>query len=201
MMASRSETPGFKEEGFPAFLFNFDQFLKMDEAGVFADREGPIELIEGRVMTVAPASADHANVVIDLAVNLANALKASGVVGLKVLSQATLRIGDHSAPEPDVFVARPDHGRRFYEARDAVFVAEVSVTTVQPDQSFKRPLYARAGIPELWILEPGQRSIHVHRHPQSDGDWGETFIVTDGVVSPLFAPEIQIALADVFGGA
>lgn len=191
--------PGFRDEGIPAFLFNFEQFRKMDDAGVFADGEGRIELIDGRLTAMAPASAEHANVVIDLAVNLANALKASGVAGLKVLSQATLRIGDDSAPEPDVFVARPDHGRRYYEAADAVFVAEVSVTTVQPDQSLKRPLYARAGIAELWILEPGQRSIHVHREPRPDGSWGEIFAVTQGVASPLFAPEIRIALADVFG--
>lgn len=195
------KTPGFEDDGFPAFLFNFEQFEKMDEAGVFADRDGRIELIEGRLMTMAPASAEHANVIIDLAVNLANALKASGVAGLKVLSQATLRIGDHSAPEPDVFVARPDHGRQYYDAEDAVFVAEVSVTTFQPDQSFKRPMYARAGIPELWILEPRHLSIHVHRQPQADGTWGETFTVTEGVVSPLFAPAIRIALSDVFAAA
>lgn len=197
-MSSASHGPGFEDEGIPSFLFNFDQFEKMDDAGVFADQDGRVELIEGRLIHMAPPGADHSNVTSDLMVDLAVALRGSGIKGLKVLSQGTVKIEEHSGPEPDVFVARVAPGRKYYQAEDAVLVVEVSVTTLRLDRSVKRPMYARAGIAEYWIVEPEARSIHVHRQPNSDGSWGEEFTVTGGAVSPLFAPRIAIALDDVF---
>jgi Uma2 family endonuclease len=182
-------------------LFDFAAYERMDEAGLFAGRPGKVELIEGTICEMAPPAGDHTDVTSDLHLGLGMAVKAVPHLGLKVLTQGTLRIGDHSAPEPDVFVARPRGGRRYYEAADAVLVVEVSVTTLDDDRRVKAPLYAQAGIPELWIAEPETRSIRVYRGPRSDGTWDSETILVEGAVSPLFAPAIRIALADVFPAA
>lgn len=189
---------GFDEKGARPFLFDFDQFEKMDAAGVFAGREGRTELIEGKVVQMSPAGAEHTKVTSRLLAYLFNALETLDTNDLLALTQGTVRIGNHSAPEPDVFVARSVPGRKYFEARDAELVIEVTVTTFNPDHSIKRPMYARAGVPELWIVEPSNRVVHVNRQPRNDGTWGETFTVTEGAVHPLFAPQISIALDDVF---
>lgn len=196
-MTDATYGPGFEDEGMPSFLFNFDQFERMEDAGVFADR-GRVELIEGRLIAMAPPGADHSDVTVDLLVDLANALKNSGVEGLRVASQGTVKIGEHSGPEPDVFVARRVHGHKYYQAEDAVLVIEVSVTTLRLDQSVKRPMYARAGIAEYWIVDVEARTVHVHRQPHGNGVWGQEFSVSEGAINPLFAPQISIALDDVF---
>ncbi len=198
VMSDASYGPGVEDEGIPSFLFNFDDFEKLEEIGLFDDREGRVELIEGTLIQMAPPGADHSDVILDLAFSLKDALGTPEDGALRVGSQSTLRIGDHSAPEPDVFVARRAKGQKYYLAEDAVLVVEVAVTTFRADESVKRPVYARAAIAELWIVEPSTRSIHVHRQPHSDGTWGEQFSVTEGSVSPLFAPQISIALDDVF---
>ncbi|WGM45173.1 hypothetical protein KOAAANKH_00033 [Brevundimonas sp. NIBR10] len=189
-------------EGVRPFLFDFADYEQLDELGVFSDREGQIELIEGVIVQMAPPSGEHTDVTSDMVLGLGLAVRRSPNLGLKVLTQGTLKIGDHSAPEPDVFVARPRlAGKKYYEAADAVLVVEVSISTADADKTVKAPLYARAGIPELWIVEPEQTSVTVYRGPRPDGEWADIQTVTEGAVSPLFSPEIAIVLADLFPAA
>lgn len=195
-MTALSASSGFEDEGVSSFLFDFDLFEKLDDVGAFA--QGRVELIEGRLIQMAPPGADHSNVISDLIVDLANAIKTSGVGGLRVVTQGTIKIQEHSGPEPDVFVARRVPGQKYYHAEDTVLVVEVSVTTLRLDQTVKSPMYARAAIAEYWIVDPATRSIRVHRDPIADGTWGDTYVVSEGTISPLFAPEIALSLADIF---
>lgn len=198
-MSSVIDRPGFAEEASPPFLFSFDQFAKMDEAGVFAG-QGRVELIEGRLIEMAPPAADHTQVTSELMGQFYVALRSGAHGGLHALTQGTLKIADHSGPEPDVFVARRRPGQKYYLSEDCVLVIEVAVTTLNTDKTLKRPMYARAAIPEFWLVEPEHRSIRVHRRPGPDGEWGEEVTVTEGAVRPLFAPEIEIVLDQVFAG-
>jgi len=187
------------QEGIRPFLFDFAKFEQLDELGIFTDREGRVELIEGMIVHMAPPGGEHTDVTSDMVLSLGLAMRRSPELGLKVLTQGTLKIGDHNAPEPDVFVARPrERGKKYYEATDAVLVIEVSISTADADKRIKAPLYARAGIPELWIVEPEQASVTLYRGPRPDGEWDQVSIVTSGHVSPLFAPQIEIVLADLF---
>jgi len=88
-------------------------------------------------------------------------------------------------------------GRKpYHEAADAVLVVEVS--TADADKTVKVPLYARAGIAELWIVEPEKGSVTRYRAPCPDGTRDEVRTVTEGHASPLFAPQIQISLTELF---
>jgi len=200
-MASEGQIP--KEawgvrEGLRPFLFDFADYERMGEAGVFAHHEGRVELIEGMIVQMAPAGFDHVNVTSDMLGLLYVGLRTELSAGFKVLTQGTLRIGNHSAPEPDVFVARVTGRKKYYEAADAVLVIEVSVSTADADKVVKAPLYARAAIPELWIVEPEQASVTQYRGPRPDGTWDQVTTVTEGDVSPLFTSTIAISLSELF---
>lgn len=196
-MTSLSGSHGM-EDGARRFLFDFEAYERMADAGVFGDKGGRVELIEGVVVDMAPAGMEHARVNSDLLARLHAAVANEGIPGLDVITNGTLRINALNAPEPDVFVARPPADGRYYLAADAVLVIEVSVSTRDSDRIVKAPLYARAAVPELWIVEPEARSIRFCRGPRPDGSWTSETTVTDGVISPLFAPGIQLALADIF---
>ena len=199
-MADRHNILGVAE-GLRPFLFDFADYERMDHAGVFADQEGRVELIEGVIVQMAPAGFDHTTVATDVLGQFYVALKATAAETFRVLTQGTLRIGNHSAPEPDVFVVRITGRKKYYEAADAVLVVEVSISTADADKTVKAPLYARAGIPELWIVEPEQASVTLYRGPRPDGTWDDVQTVTEGAASPLFAPHIAIVLADLFPAA
>ncbi len=66
------------------------------------------------------------------------------------------------------------------------------------DRGTKLPLYALAGIPEVWIVELRRRRILVYRSPR-DGGYTETFTVErDGSVSPLAFPDIALEAGPLF---
>lgn len=192
-------TPSGVQEGPADFRFDFDRFERMFELGILNDQGRRIELLEGRIVEMAPMGADHADAAVDLTVSLANCIKTQAVSsGLRVSAGATLRIGSDSAPEPDVLVARRRADKKYYESADTVLVVEVSVSTRDNDLTIKRPLYARAGIPEFWIVEPEARLVRVFRDPRPDGSWGSETVVTNGVVTPLFSDQVRVDLAELF---
>jgi len=191
---------GFEERGDSEFLFDFEQFELMDQAGVFSGVQGRIELIEGKIIQMAPASIDHGSANADVVFAIESALRAlSPRPALKVIVNATLRIGRHSAPLPDVFVMRKSEGENYAQAEQSVLVVEISVATRGRDLTVKSRLYAQAGIPEYWVVEPKARKVSVFREPQPDGTWALTTILEgDVTVSPLFAPQISIPLSELF---
>lgn len=194
-----SSTPPGMQEGLADFRFDFDQFERMFEQGILSEMGPRIELLEGRIVEMAPGSDDHSKTSADLVVRLGMKLIEAGLTAeLGVRTDGTLRIGDYSAPEPDVFVVRNFTGRKYAQASDAVLVVEVSISTRANDLKIKAPLYARAGIPELWIVEPEARRVRVFRDPRPDGTWGETRLVTEGAVAPLFSDQVRIELSELF---
>lgn len=193
-------TPSGMKEGPADFRFDFDQFEQMFEQGILNDLGPRIELLEGRIVEMSPIGGEHGDTAADLIVALAGPIRSTPTLAenFRVATAVTLRIGQHSAPEPDVLVARHRNGRKYYEAADAVLVIEVSVSTRDNDLDIKRPLYARAGIPELWVVEPEARLIRLFRDPRPDGSWGDERSVTEGVVTPLFSDQVRVDLAELF---
>lgn len=193
-------TPEFEVRETPAtFRFTFDQFEQMFDDGMFQDVWNRVELLEGRIVEMAPGSDDHGKTSAELIYLIAAGLRAAGLNGeFGVRTDGTLRIGEYSAPEPDVFVVRNFSGRKYAEASDAVLVVEVSVSTRADDLKIKMPMYARAGVPEAWMVEPEARLIRIFRDPRPDGSWGDEAVVTEGVVTPLFSDQVRVDLAELF---
>jgi Uma2 family endonuclease len=85
------------------------------------------------------------------------------------------------------------------EAADALLVVEVSDTTFAYDSEVKLPLYALAGVPEVWIENLVEDLLMVYRHPQ-----GKTYKTrlslkrTDSVSVEAF-PDLVFAVSDLLG--
>ena len=83
--------------------------------------------------------------------------------------QNPVRLSDHSEPEPDIALVRPrpeGYADRHPGPRDTLLVIEVADATLALDREVKIPLYARAGIPECWIVDVAADVIVVHRTPK-----------------------------------
>ena len=74
---------------------------------------------------------------------------------------------------------------------------EVSDTTLAYDRDVKMPLYARAGIPESWIVDRTGQRILVFRQPEPDG-YRETLTFERGAsLSPLAFPHLVLMVDDI----
>lgn len=182
------------------FRFTFDEFERMFDEGLLQRASGRVELLDGEILEMSPQSVRQNDLAVTLTLLLSEAVQSLNAAGadLKVAAGATLGIGTASAPEPDVFVTRTRAGEKYHQASDALLVIEVSVSTRLDDLKIKRPLYAGAGIPEFWIVEPEVKQVRIYRDPQADGTWRLETVVIEGTISPLFADTVCIKLADLF---
>lgn len=193
--------PGLEDANVSDFLFDFEAFEQMERAGLFQRASGRVQLIEGRLLQMAPTSSDHGDTSGEVLFALKTAAMKAGIAAdFRFLVHATLKIGEHSAPEPDLAIVRTFTGRKYAEAADAVLVVEVSISTRDGDLKLKAPLYARAGVPEFWVIEPEHRRLTIFRDPQPNGTWASTMVHEDqdDAISPLFAPQIRISLSELF---
>jgi Uma2 family endonuclease len=74
-----------------------------------------------------------------------------------------------SEPEPDITILnRPaDELTQNPVPADIALIVEVSDSTLDHDLGPKATLYARAGIPEYWVIDVQGQAIHQHRDPQA----------------------------------
>jgi Uma2 family endonuclease len=116
--------------------------------------------------------------------------------------QSSIALGDDGEPEPDLVLLR----RRadFYtesdeEPEDILLVVEVADTSERYDRRTKGPIYARYGIPELWIVDLNRNRITRYLDPAPDG-YKTTRVYRRGEsLSPLAFPDLMIAVDAILG--
>jgi Uma2 family endonuclease len=136
------------------WVFSVDEYHKMSEAGILSE-DDRVELIEGEIIKMSPVGSRHAACVKRL-----NALLNRRVGQAAIISvQDPIRLDDYSEPEPDIALLkfRDDfYSQSLPTVDNVLLIIEVADTSVEYDRSVKLPLYARAGIPEVWLADlPG----------------------------------------------
>ncbi len=179
------------------YKLNVDDYYRMAEAGILSE-DDRVELIDGELIAMAPIGQGHAGIVNGLNRVLVMAFGEQAVVSV----QNPLRIDRLNEPQPDFVVLRPrddlyQHGAR-PEPADVVLVVEVADSSLRYDRTVKLPLYARAGIGEVWIVDLRRRVVDVHRTPAGDGYATVETHGPDDTVTLSLAPEIAVALRRVF---
>ena len=120
--------------------------------------------------------------------------------GRAVISiQNPIRLNDLSEPEPDVVVLsyREDgYAAHMPTAEDVLFLIEVSDSTLAYDRLVKRPLYARSGIPEYWLVNLIDNSIEVYRKPEEDYYAESLVIYMDEEISAVAFPKSTFRVKD-----
>jgi Uma2 family endonuclease len=147
------------------YFFNVDEYYRMAGAGLFS--EGPhVELIEGEVIEMSPIGSRHAGCVDDLTSLLVPKVARLAIVRV----QGPIRIDEYSEPQPDIALLKPrrDSYRRSHPTpSEVLLVIEVADTSAHYDRNVKLPLYARAGIPEAWLVILPKDIIEVHTEPKN----------------------------------
>jgi Uma2 family endonuclease len=165
------------------------EYDRMIELGLF-DEDERLELLDGILVAVSPQGAPHAYTIQTLNTLVQRALgDRSDVV---VRPQLPLALGAHSEPEPDVAIV-PAGNYAVAHPTTALLVIEVADESAAKDRRLKAPIYARAGIPEYWIIDLQRRVVDVFREPR-DGAYqdvrshGESDVLEPRSLSGLKVP-------------
>ncbi len=146
--------------------FTVSEYDRMGQTGILTE-DDRVELVEGEIIEMSPIGRRHAACVGRLTNFFGRLLEEKAIVWV----QNPIVLNDYSEPQPDVALLR----RRddFYERSlptpdDVLLVVEVAETTIEYDRQIKVPLYARAGIAEVWIVNLVDEQIEIYAQPVND---------------------------------
>ncbi|CAN1209000.1 Putative restriction endonuclease domain-containing protein [Tumidithrix helvetica PCC 7403] len=178
------------------FTFTTQQYHLMHEAGVFSEGDR-LELIHGEITTMSPIGRKHATCVARLTKRFELKLGDRTIIW----AQNPIRLDDKSEPQPDLAILkfRDD----FYEAElptpsDVLLIIEVADSTISYDREVKAPLYASAGIPELWLFDVNQKAIEAYSQPSPAG-YKQMYRYDEGdTLSVLAFPDVTFTWKELF---
>jgi len=179
--------------------FTLDEYHRMGEIGILHE-DDRVELIEGEIVEMTtPIGSQHAAVVARISQWFSTQLGPRAVVWPQ---NPLLLAAQLSEPQPDVVLPapRPDFYRGgLPQPSDVRLLVEVSDSALTYDRRTKIPLYARAGIMEVWMVMIDSNRVEVYRDPGATGyadvrspEPGERF-------SSLAFPDTPVTLADLLG--
>jgi Uma2 family endonuclease len=174
--------------------FTVDEYHQMAAAGVFLE-DDRVELIEGEILDMAAVGGPHIRTLVRL-----TGLFARGLPDVGVQVQSPIRLDEHSEPEPDLCILPSEASSYPAWPRDVLLLIEVSDTTLRYDRDVKVPLYARAGIPEVWVVDLTGRRVLVYRDPSPDGYRTTRTVRGDESLSPQHCPSLVFSAAQILGG-
>jgi Uma2 family endonuclease len=138
------------------------EYHRMVEAHVF-EKDARLELLEGVLVAMSPQSDEHVRPIVRLNRILVRSLGDD----YEVRPQVPLTLENDSEPEPDLAVVRASDRQLGKHPGYAELVIEVAYDSLDKDRGAKAAIYARAGIPEYWIVDVVDVSVEVLREPDA----------------------------------
>jgi Uma2 family endonuclease len=171
-----------------------DEVLRMVELGIL-DEDEPVELLHGALVRVSAKTPAHENVKLRLGRWL-GAGQSAGLFDVRV--ESPIHVPDRtSLPEPDYTIV-PWSDEWSPHPTSALLVIEVAVSSLRTDTRVKPTLFAAAGVPEMWVVEPERRRVHVFDGPKPDGYERMRVVEEDGVLRPQLVHAPPLVLAGLF---
>ena len=179
------------------YRFTVDQYHRMAEAEIFHP-ECRVELVDGDIFEMSPIGSWHAGVVNVLAHRLISGLGDRAVVHV----QNPTELDAYSEPQPDIMLLKPrtDFYRNSHPGpEDALLLIEVSDTSLPHDRGRKLRLYARARVPEVWIVNRRADAIDIFRQPSPEGYRAVSQAHRGEGLSPEAFPDLRLSVSDILG--
>jgi Uma2 family endonuclease len=110
-------------------------------------------------------------------------------------------VSGRSVPQPDLALLAPrddSYSAAHPTAANILLAIEVADTTLAFDIETKVPLYARAGIPEVWVVDVNEQAIRVCRDPSANGSKTSFTVAGEGSVASLVLPDVRSVVSDLF---
>ncbi len=160
VLAPRNLQPAYTKE--PIYRLTVDQYHDLINSGKLT-ADDPVELLDGILVFKIPKKPKH-SVTTERARQVLTPLLSPGWF-YRTQEPITLADGE---PEPDGAIIRgriDDYTARHPGPADVALVIEIADTTLDRDRSMKLRSYARAAIPNYWIINLIDRHIEAYSDP------------------------------------
>ncbi len=175
--------------------WSIENYHNMIDAGILNNRH--VELLAGEIVEMTPEKPIHYSTAKRNVRYLEQVL--AGKADVRFNGPITL--GD-SEPEPDIAIVRLPESQycdRHPGPADIFWLVEVAQSSLRKDLEIKRVVYAKAKIPEYWIIDLSSQSLIIFRDPR----WGEyqaQQTLSADFVTPVSFPDVSIEVARLLAG-
>jgi Uma2 family endonuclease len=174
-----------------------EQFNRMIASGIIPENDR-VELVDGDIVEMAPIGVRHASYVSRVVDVLHGVVPAEMMVWV----QNPVELSPLTRVEPDVTLVRRRadyYVSRLPRPEDILLVVEVADTSLEADRAVKIPAYAKASVPEAWLVDAATNRIEVFRTPSAEG-YRERRVVAPGDELSLVAlPGIPFSSRTIIG--
>ena len=170
-------------------------YLLLDSQGAF-DGYGKTELIEGEIFYINAQHRRHALIKTEIYDLLRDGLR-TAESSLRPLIEVSVGLSEHDVPEPDIVVISEPDGEGLVPGHSVALIVEVADATLQSDLTRKQAIYARAGIPEYWVVDVTGRVIHQMWAPAGEGYAGHRETVFGESMTAATIDRLQIDTAEL----
>ncbi len=148
----------------PKTVITDDEFDRMVRKGL-STVLGRVELRDGEIRKMNAQHVPHAAAKMSLFRALDRSLKASAAA-LEAMTEVTVSFGDGFSPLPDVVVWCPVRTDGPIPGNTVRLIVEIADTTLADDLGPKQAAYAKAGLPEYWVVDLNARALHCFAAPK-----------------------------------
>lgn len=144
-------------------VFTVDEDHRMVEAGILSE-DDRVELIEGEIIRMSPMGSQHVACVKKLNAPFHHQVQQKVVINVQDL----VRLDE---PESDIALLKlrdDDYAHPHPTPEEILLIMEVAETSAEYDRNIELPLYARAGIPEVSLVNLPERIVAVYSEPSGD---------------------------------
>ncbi|MEH2299918.1 MAG: Uma2 family endonuclease [Nostoc sp.] len=177
--------------------FTVEQYHKMVESGILKE-DDRVELIRGEIIEMSPIGTKHAACVNRL-VNLLVQLLGKRVI---LAAQNPVVLNNNSEPQPDVALlkSRDDfYATAHPQPQDIFLLIEVADSTVVYEREEKIPLYAKANIIEVWLVDINEQIVEVYQQPTAVRYQLMQKFTSGQTLSIQTFPDVSISVNEIFG--
>jgi Uma2 family endonuclease len=177
--------------------FTVEEYYRMAEAGILSE-DDRVELLEGEIVEMPPIGSRHASSVDRLTQLFAERVRHRAILRV----QNPVRLGPRTEPQPDLALLRPRpdfYAQAHPGPQDVFLIVEVGETSADFDREIKVPLYARAGVPEVWLLDLGAGHVEVYREPTAQGYRDVHRLQRGQRLAPEAFPDLDLAVDEILG--
>ncbi|HET8655569.1 MAG TPA: Uma2 family endonuclease [Longimicrobiaceae bacterium] len=177
--------------------WTYQRYLELDD-------DERYEIIDSELLVTPSPGTRHQIVAAELGHHFLDHVRTCGL-GLVLFAPTDVVLSEENVVQPDVLFIRSERvaelvrERAIHGAPDLV-VEILSPSSLVRDRHRKRALYERAGVPEYWIVDPGNRAIEVF----SRGDGGyelHSSAQASGSVTSRVLEGFSVAVEDVMPAA
>ncbi len=174
--------------------FTADDFLWMTKVGAFSDMAGKIELVDGVITRMSPAKVSHFHYTRQVFHQLNDIFGYEGRDGYIVGQVPSFQLSTISVREPDVAILRsPELADGWIPGDHLLLAVNVADTSLADDKGPRRLCYARALIPNYWVVDVNGRVIEAWSDP-ADGDYRQHRTIPFGEPVPVPGTDQTITL-------